>query len=71
MVGGRNSIRGVVPSSRAIAYGACAEVDPALFVEEATVEWHVTASGRLQVKVQIDDSYAVAARHDGNAKGRN
>ncbi|NRQ13710.1 hypothetical protein [Ensifer sesbaniae] len=54
------------------AYGACAEVDPALFVEEATIEWQVTASGRLQVKMQLDDgSYAVAARHGGNAKGRN
>ncbi|WP_429812357.1 hypothetical protein [Ensifer sp. B1-9] len=54
------------------AYGACAEVDPALFVEDATIEWHVTASGRLQVKVQVDDgSYAVAVRRDSNAKGRN
>ena len=54
------------------AYGACAEVDPALFVEDATIEWHVTPAGRLQVKVQVDDgSYTVAARHDSHAKTRN
>lgn len=45
------------------AYGACAEVDPALFDEDATIEWRVTPAGRLQVKLQVDDgSYAVAAR---------
>lgn len=54
------------------AYGACAEVDPALFVENATIEWHITRAGRLQVKVEVDDgSYTVAARHDSKAKTRN
>lgn len=54
------------------AYGACAEVDPALFVEDATIEWQVKAPGRLQVEVKVDDgSYAVAARHDAGAKTRN
>lgn len=55
------------------AYGACAEVDPALFAEDATIAWHITSSGRLQVKVQIDDgSYVVAARHDDvEARTRN
>ncbi len=54
------------------AYGACAEVDPALFVEDATIEWRVKAPGRLQVEVKVDDgSYAVAARHDVGARTRN
>ncbi|OCP04863.1 MULTISPECIES: hypothetical protein [unclassified Ensifer] len=53
------------------AYGACAEVDPALFVEDATIEWQVTPRGQLRVDVRVDDgSYAVAARHD-RAKARN
>ncbi|HEV7318514.1 MAG TPA: hypothetical protein VGO04_07890 [Ensifer sp.] len=53
------------------AYGACAEVDPALFAEDATIEWRITTHGELKVDVKMDDgSYAVAARHD-SAKARN
>ncbi|MEI2297912.1 hypothetical protein [Ensifer sp. MJa1] len=54
------------------AYGTCAEVDPALFVEDATVEWRVTPAGRLKVRLQIDDgSYAIAARDVSATKIRN
>ncbi|RDL52808.1 hypothetical protein BLJAPNOD_03972 [Ensifer sp. M14] len=54
------------------AYGKCAEVDPALFVEDATIEWRITPSRQLEVKVIADDgTYAVAARTDENPKLRN
>lgn len=54
------------------AYGKCAAVDPALFVEDATIEWHITPSRQLVVKVTPDDgSYAVAARADEKPKSRN
>lgn len=54
------------------AYGKCAEVDPALFVEDATIEWHITPQRQLEVRVIADDgSYAVAARADDAPKYRN
>ncbi|HEV7307100.1 hypothetical protein [Ensifer sp.] len=53
------------------AYGACAEVDPALFVEDAIIDWEVAAPGRLTVRVQADDGgYVVAARHAGAPKAQ-
>ncbi|NRP17872.1 hypothetical protein LPJGGPFB_01099 [Ensifer adhaerens] len=54
------------------AYGQCAEVDPALFVEAATIEWRITPSRQLEVKVIADDSpYVVATRTDDKPKLRN
>ncbi|WP_457582357.1 hypothetical protein [Ensifer canadensis] len=54
------------------AYGKCAEVDPALFVEDATIEWRITPSRQLEVKVIADDgTYAVAARAEDKPKFRN
>ncbi|WP_112808831.1 hypothetical protein [Ensifer sp.] len=51
------------------AYGKCAEVDPALFVEDATIEWRITPARQLEVKVIADDgSYAVAARANDTPK---
>ncbi|MCA1403731.1 hypothetical protein I6F26_03825 [Ensifer sp. IC3342] len=43
------------------AYGKCAEVDPALIVESAVIEWAITAAGKLEVTVTPDEEpYAVA-----------
>ncbi|MCA1441123.1 hypothetical protein I6F07_13060 [Ensifer sp. IC4062] len=43
------------------AYGKCAEVDPALFVESAVIEWTITPAGKLEVTVTPDEEpYAVA-----------
>ncbi|THK37958.1 hypothetical protein EHS39_10685 [Ensifer sp. MPMI2T] len=43
------------------AYGECAVVDPALFVESAVIEWAITPAGKLQVTVTPDEEpYAVA-----------
>ncbi|MBB4184072.1 hypothetical protein [Sinorhizobium terangae] len=45
------------------AYGKCAEVDPALIVESAVIEWAITPAGKLEVSVTPDEEpYAVAGR---------
>lgn len=38
-----------------IAYGKCAAIDPALFMEDATITWDITPSGELHVFI-IDDA---------------
>lgn len=43
------------------AYGNCAEVDPALVVESAMIEWTITPAGTLEVTVTPDEPYAVAS----------
>lgn len=37
-----------------ITYGKCATIDPALFLEDATITWDVTSSGELNVQVVND-----------------
>lgn len=46
-----DSVRG---GSR-IVYGKCTAVDPALFIEDATIIWDVTPSGELDVQVKFED----------------
>jgi hypothetical protein len=38
-----------------IVHGKCTAVDPALFIEDATIAWIVTPSGELEVQVTFDD----------------
>ncbi|WP_331373449.1 hypothetical protein [Sinorhizobium chiapasense] len=45
------------------AYGKCAEVDPALIVESAVIEWTITPARKLEVTVTPDEEpYTVAGR---------
>ena len=37
-------------------HGKCTAVDPALFIEDATIAWNITPSGDLDVQVTFDDS---------------
>ncbi len=38
-----------------IVYGKCAEIDPALYIEDATITWDITSSDELDVQVTFDD----------------
>ncbi len=38
-----------------VTYGKCAPVDPALFLEDATISWEITPAGELDVSVTDDD----------------
>lgn len=38
-----------------IIYGKCAEIDPALYIEDATITWDITSSNELDVQVTFDD----------------
>jgi hypothetical protein len=38
-----------------IVYGKCAEIDPALYIEDATVTWDITPANELAVQVTFDD----------------
>ncbi|WEX78104.1 hypothetical protein PYH37_002956 [Sinorhizobium numidicum] len=46
------------------AYGKCAPVDPALFVENVVIEWEVTSARELQVQIIPEEEapYAIAER---------
>lgn len=37
-----------------IVHGKCTAVDPALFIEDATIVWKITPSGQLDVQVTFD-----------------
>lgn len=55
----RDMLRPSIAAARTgtrVVYGACAEVDPALFVEDATIEWDFTPKGALKVHVIIEDA---------------
>ena len=50
-----------------IVYGKCAAVDPALFIEDATITWDITPSEELDVRITFDDPTApvmVAEKRD-------
>lgn len=36
-------------------YGECTQVDPALFIEDATISWAITPAGKLDVDVTFDE----------------
>lgn len=38
-----------------IVYGKCAEIDPALYIEDATVTWDITPANELDVQVTFED----------------
>jgi len=38
-----------------IVYGKCAEIDPALYLEDATITWDITPANELDVQVTFDD----------------
>ncbi|OBZ92791.1 hypothetical protein ADU59_25350 [Pararhizobium polonicum] len=38
-----------------IVYGTCTEIDPALYLEDATITWDITPSDQLDVQVTFDD----------------
>lgn len=38
-----------------VVHGKCTEVDPALFIEDATIVWKIAPSGQLDVQVTFDD----------------
>lgn len=35
-------------------YGKCVSVDPALFLEDASISWEITADRKLEVHVEFD-----------------
>lgn len=52
-----------------VVYGKCAAVDPALFIEDATITWDITPSKELDVRITFDDPTApmmVAGKSDRN-----
>jgi hypothetical protein len=46
-----NDIRGKYK----VVYGKCAEIDPALYIEDATITWNITPANELDVQVTLDD----------------
>ncbi len=53
-----------------IVYGKCAAIDPALYIEDATITWAITPANELDVQVTFDDPAApllVADRRDGQS----
>ncbi len=38
-----------------IVYGKCAAIDPALYIEDATITWEITPSRQLDVQVTFDE----------------
>ncbi len=38
-----------------IVYGKCAEIDPALYIEDATITWDITPSNELDVQITFDE----------------
>lgn len=35
-------------------FGKCAEIDPALYIEDATITWDITPSNELDVRIDFD-----------------
>jgi len=42
----------------AVVYGKCAPIDPALYLEDATITWDITPSDELDVQVTFDEPMA-------------
>ena len=42
----------------AVVYGKCAPIDPALYIEDATITWDITPSDELDVQVTFDEPAA-------------
>jgi hypothetical protein len=38
-----------------IVYGKCAAIDPALYIEDATITWAITSADELDVQVTFDE----------------
>lgn len=38
-----------------IVYGKCAAIDPALYIEDATITWDITPAHELDVQVTFDE----------------
>ncbi|MCV9998658.1 hypothetical protein OE766_10400 [Pararhizobium sp. YC-54] len=38
-----------------IVYGKCAAIDPALYIEDATITWEITPAKELDVQVTFDE----------------
>ncbi|WP_455272637.1 hypothetical protein [Rhizobium herbae] len=50
-----------------IVYGKCAAIDPALYIEDATITWDITSANELDVQVTFDEPVApvlVAGKRD-------
>ncbi|URK88461.1 hypothetical protein LP421_14895 [Rhizobium sp. RCAM05350] len=50
-----------------IVYGKCAAIDPALYIEDATITWDITPADELDVQVTFDEPATpvlVAAKRD-------
>ncbi|WP_428427633.1 hypothetical protein [Pararhizobium sp.] len=50
-----------------IVYGKCAAIDPALYIEDATITWAITPADELDVQVTFDEPAApvlVAGKRD-------
>lgn len=43
-----------------IVYGKCVSVDPALFLDDATISWEITADRKLEVRVEFDREEQIA-----------
>ncbi|WP_426229007.1 hypothetical protein [Pararhizobium sp. DWP3-4] len=41
-----------------IVYGKCAAIDPALYIEDATITWAITPANELDVQVTFDQPAA-------------
>lgn len=41
-----------------IIYGKCAAIDPALYIEDATITWAITPANELDVQVTFDEPAA-------------
>lgn len=56
-----------IRSKYKIVYGKCAAIDPALYLEDATITWDVTPAKGLEVQVTFDEPAApmlVAGKRD-------
>lgn len=38
-----------------IVYGKCAAIDPALYIEDATITWAITPSNELDIQITFDE----------------
>jgi len=47
-----------------VIYGKCAEVDPALFIEDATITWQITPGGELDIDIDFESSGPVMLAED-------
>lgn len=57
-----------------IVYGKCAAVDPALYIEDATITWDITPANELDVRITFEEPASpvmVAEKVDRNAVSTN